>query len=174
MKIKTDYLKDEIFSSILMLLTKENRLAMKISLETGARIDDVLSLKTSQIQNKPIIYIEKKTGKKRTLKVSKNTHKEMIENADVYYLFPNRRNSFKHRTRQAVWKDIKRAQKALRIKENLAPHSARKNYAVRLMKKYNSLEKVQKELNHSSPETTMIYALAQILTEKGIDISFKK
>ena len=157
-----------------MLLTKENRLAIKISLETGARIDDVLNLKTSQIQKKPIVYIEKKTGKKRTLKVSKNTHNEMIENADIYYLFPNRKDPFKHRTRQAVWKDVKRAQKALRIKENLAPHSARKNFAVRMMTKYHSIEKVQKELNHSSPETTMIYALAQILSEKGIDNNFKK
>ena len=157
-----------------MLLTPANRLAIKISLETGARIDDILSLKTEQIQKKPIKYIEKKTKKKRTLKVSKNTLEEMQRFAGKIYLFPNRKSAFKHRTRQAVWKDVKRAQKALRINENLAPHSARKNFAVRYLKKHNNdIKAVQKELNHSSPEVTMIYALSELLSTKGIDFKFK-
>lgn len=94
--------------------------------------------------------------------------------AGEIYLFPNRNDYRKHRTRQAVWKDIKRAKKALRIKENIAPHSARKTYAVRLMKKYNNdITKVQRELNHSTPEVTMIYALSELLSSHGIDFSYK-
>lgn len=172
--MRSAFINDDNFKLVLRLLTPANRLAIKISLETGARIDDILSLKKDQILSKPIKYIEKKTGKKRTLKVSKKTHEEMIKFADYYYLFPNRRDNKKHRTRQAVWKDIKRAKKSLRIKENLTTHSARKNYAVRLMKKYNNdITKVQKELNHATPEVTMIYALSQMLSAEGIDFKFK-
>lgn len=172
--MRSAYINDKKFLTVLMLLTPPNRLAIKISLETGARIDDVLSLKTKDIQNRPIKYIEKKTNKKRTLKVSNKTLEEMQKYADTFYLFPNKRDNTRHRTRQAVWKDIHRAKRALRIKENLTPHSARKNYAVRLMKKYNNdITKVQKELNHSTPEVTMIYALSEMLSAKGIDFCFK-
>lgn len=172
--MRTSYLKDDKFKTVLMLLTPQNRLAIKISLETGARINDILSLKTADIQKRPIKYVESKTQKKRTLKVSKKTLEEMRANAGEIYLFPNRNDYRKHRTRQAVWKDIKRAKKALRIKENIAPHSARKTYAVRLMKKYNNdIAKVQRELNHSTPEVTMIYALSGLLSSQGIDFSYK-
>lgn len=66
----------------------------------------------------------------------------------------------KHRTRQAVWKDVKRAAKLFRLPQNVAPHSARKVYAVELMEKYGDIAVVRKALNHSSDSVTLIYALA--------------
>ena len=75
----------------------------------------------------------------------------------------------KHRSRQAVWKDVKRAADALRLPQNVAPHSFRKVYAVDLMRKYGSIEKVQRALNHGSETTTMIYAMAaQLLEQKRL------
>ena len=70
----------------------------------------------------------------------------------------------KHRTRQAVWKDIDRTAKALRLPVNAGSHSMRKGYAVDLMHKYADLEKVQRALNHDNPTVTMLYAMADHLT----------
>lgn len=66
----------------------------------------------------------------------------------------------KHHTRQAVWKDVKRAAQAFRLKQNVGPHSARKVYAVDLMKRYGDIERVRRALNHSSESVTLIYAMA--------------
>ena len=74
-------------------------------------------------------------------------------------MFPSR-NPQKHHTRQAVWKDVKRAAAAFRIPQNVAPHSFRKVFAVELMKKYGDIEKVRRALNHNSESVTLIYALA--------------
>lgn len=59
-----------------------------------------------------------------------------------------------------MWKDVKRAAKLFRLPQNVAPHSARKVYAVELMEKYGDIAVVRKALNHSSDSVTLIYALA--------------
>ena len=55
---------------------------------------------------------------------------------------------------------MKRAAAALRLPQNVGPHSARKVYAVELHSKYGDIERVRRALNHSSYAITMIYAMA--------------
>jgi site-specific recombinase XerD len=71
-------------------------------------------------------------------------------------------------TRQAVWKDVKRAARALRLPQNVGPHSARKVYAVELLSKYGDIARVKRALNHSSEAITLIYALADRQLESKI------
>ena len=80
------------------------------------------------------------------------------------WVFPGR-NPAKHRTRQAVWADVKRAARAFRLPQNVGPHSFRKVYAVELLRKYGDLERVRRALNHGSYTTTMVYAMADRLLE---------
>ena len=75
------------------------------------------------------------------------------------WVFPGQ-NPQKHRTRQAVWKDVKRAAAALRLTANAAPHSARKVYAVQMLRKYGDIDRVRRALNHGGYAVTMIYAMA--------------
>lgn len=70
-----------------------------------------------------------------------------------------------HRTRQAVWADVKRAAKAFRIRQNVAPHSFRKVYAVELLRRCGDVKRVQRALNHSDCATTMVYVMAAELLE---------
>ena len=86
---------------------------------------------------------------------------DLRNHAGEYWVFPGR-NPRKHHTRQAVWKDVKRAAAAFRLPQNVAPHSFRKVYAVDLMQKYGDIEKVRRALNHNSESVTMIYALADL------------
>ncbi|MCI6935678.1 MAG: tyrosine-type recombinase/integrase [Candidatus Faecousia sp.] len=76
----------------------------------------------------------------------------------------------KHHTRQAVWKDVKRAAKAFRLAQNVRPDSARKVYAVDLLHKYGDIDRVRRALNHSSESVTLIYAMA----DQQLEAKFKR
>lgn len=106
---------------------------------------------------------EQKTGKRRRVNLTKELAAEMVRNAGEIWIFEGKNDLAKHRTRQAVWADVKRAAKAFRLPQNVAPHSVRKVYAVDLMHKYHDLKRVQRALNHSNPAVTMVYAMADKL-----------
>ena len=80
---------------------------------------------------------------------------------------PGAHDRSKHRTRQAVWKDLKRVQRAFRFEVNVGTHSMRKDYAVDLMEKYGDIERVRRALNHSDATVTVLYALADHLTRSA-------
>lgn len=143
---------------MLGLLTDENRLVMRLLLHTGIRIGDALALKPEQL--KPNFWItEQKTGKRRQIGLPEPLLADLRGNSGKYWVFPGV-DPRKHRSRQAVWKDVKRAASAARLTANAAPHSARKVYAVELLEKYGDIERVRRALNHSGLEVTLIYAMA--------------
>ena len=151
---------------VLGLLTYENRLVLRVLLHTGLRIGDALALKPEQLKSN-FWVTEQKTGKRKQVGFPAPLLDDLREAAGEYWVFPGS-DPRKHRTRQAVWKDVKRAAAALRLTQNAAPHSARKVYAVELLRKYGDIEKVRRALNHSGLEVTLIYALAdKQLSAKG-------
>lgn len=151
---------------MLDLLTYENRLVLRVLLHTGLRIGDVLQLKPEQL--KPNFWItEQKTGKRRQVGLPEPLLVDLRDSADGEWVFPGQRPG-KHRTRQAVWKDVKRAAAAARLTVNAAPHSCRKVYAVKLLERYGDIDRVRRALNHGGIEVTLIYAMAdKRLTAKG-------
>lgn len=143
---------------MLALLTPPNRLACQLALHTGLRISDVLALRTEQL--KPRLTVkEAKTGKSRRITIPKQLLADIQAQAGEVWAWPGR-DPAKHRTRQAVWADVKRAQRACRLPSNIGPHSLRKTYAVRQYARSGDLGKVQAALNHSDPAVTVLYALA--------------
>lgn len=165
-KIKTEYIPKKELLNALSILTYQNQLVCEVCLITGVRLSDALSLRTFALADKKIKIIEQKTGKNRSFSLPVPLLIKLRENAGPGFVFSHRLDPEKHRTRQAVWKDFKRAAKAFRIKPNVAPHSLRKIFAVDLMAKYGNLEKIQKLLNHSNEINTLIYAFADKLREK--------
>lgn len=167
--MRTEYLLNREVERVLMLLTPSNRLALRVSLHTGLRISDVLALKTEQLSSR-FWVTESKTGKKKFVGLPKELLADLRAIAGKIYVFPKRGKPAQHRTRQAVWRDLKRAAKAFRLPQNVGPHSMRKVYAVDLMEKYGDIEKVRKALNHRYDSTTMIYAMA----DAALRAKFKK
>lgn len=169
--IKTDFITTDYWGTILNCLTPANALVCEIALQTGWRIDDCLSLESKALEKAiekgttSITIIEQKTNKKSTKRLSKSLFSALMEQKGVIFVFQGRDNIYQHRTRQAVWADLKRARKALRIKENLAPHSLRKAYAVDMLQSGKDLDKIQKALNHTHQSDTLIYALADTYTQ---------
>lgn len=161
--MRTDYLLDREVELILAALMPGNALALRTALHTGLRIGDVLQLRPEQL--KPRFWItEQKTGKKRQVGLPAALLEDLKDSAGKHWVFPGR-DPTKHRTRQAVWKDMKRAAKAFRLPINAGPHSARKVYAVELMRKYGDIERVRRALNHNSETVTMLYAMADMQRE---------
>ena len=144
-----------------------NRLAILVSLQTGLRIDDVLHLRTQDIKKDRFTIKEMKTGKSRRIRLSKALRDDLLSQAGRFFVFEGRNSPKDTRTRQAVYKDIKRAQKAFRVKNaQISPHSARKIYAVNAYKHYGNLKKVQQLLNHSNEAVTLLYAMADEISTK--------
>ena len=154
----TEYLLQKEVEQVLDLLTFENRLVMRVLLHTGLRISDALQLHPWQL--KPNFWItEQKTGKRRQVGIPEPLLSDLRAAAGAVWVFPGA-DPAKPRTRQALWKDVKRAAKACRLTANAAPHSLRKVYAVELMERYGDIDRVRRALNHGGLEVTLIYAMA--------------
>ena len=105
--MKTEYLLNREVDLILAALTEKNRLVIRTALVTGLRITDVLELKPERL--KPHFWVtEKKTGKKRQVGLPEPLLTDLKKYAGKYWVFPGRKQE-NHHTRQAVWKDVKRA-----------------------------------------------------------------
>ena len=154
----TEYLLQREVDNILGALMPANALVMRVALHTGLRVGDCLNLRTEQLA--PRFWVtESKTGKRRQIGLPQPLLNDLKNCAGKIWVFEGV-NPKKHRTRQAVWKDVKRAAAAYRIPQNVAPHSMRKVFAVDLLKKYGDIDKVRRALNHSSVSVTLIYAMA--------------
>ena len=156
--MKTEYLLNREVELVLAALTPKNRLVLRTALATGLRVGDVLALTPDRL--KPHFWVtEQKTGKRRQIGLPEPLLSDLKKEAGKVWVFPGR-DPRKHHTRQAVWKDMKRAAKAFRLPLNVGPHSARKVYAVELLRKYGDLARVRRALNHNSETVTLLYAMA--------------
>lgn len=162
----TEYLLRREMEHVFAALTPANRLVCRVCAHTGLRVGDVLELRTEQLR--PQMWVEeRKTKKRKRINLPKRLYEELRQQAGKVWVFPSPRDWRKHRTRQAVWHDVKRAAKAFRLPQNVGIHSLRKRYAVeQLEHSRGNYAKVQKLLNHADMATTMIYAMSYELYKR--------
>ena len=156
----TEYLMRREMEHVFAALTLGNRLACRVAVHTGLRIGDVLALRTEKFR--PQMWVtEAKTKKRRRVNLPKPLFEDVKAQVGVTWVFPSPRDPRKHRTRQAVWADVKRAARAFRMPQNVGVHSLRKRYAVdQLERSGGNYERVRRLLNHSDMAVTMIYAMS--------------
>ena len=165
--MRSEWISKGEFEHILAGLMPENRLACEISLITGLRINDVLALTPEKVRKQRFTVREEKTGKTKFVRLPKEIVNRCLACAGQHYIFEHRINGRKHRTRQAVYKDLRRVADLFKVKQNITPHTARKVYAVEEFESSGgNLKKVKKLLNHSNEAVTMIYAMANVLSKK--------
>ena len=163
--MRADYIKPSVYTRIYHLMQYENALALRLSLETGLRIGDCLALTPAQLQGQTISYTAQKTGKRGKKRITADLANRLRKISSKKFIFEGR-NGDKPRTRQAVWKDVKKASAIAKVEGNFSPHSARKTYAVEEFHA-KGFNEVQKELQHDRAETTMLYAYSDILFRKN-------
>jgi integrase len=161
---RTSYANRAQMSHILAALMPTNALIVRICMRTGLRVSDVLELKTAQLKPRQTVR-ERKTGKTRRVVWSAPLYEQMQSQAGRIWVFESRTDPHKHRTRQAVYKDIKHVaamfQRSGTVSRSqcIGTHTARKYAAVEAYHK-GGLPAAQKLLNHSDPAITLLYALA--------------
>lgn len=160
--MQSQYIAREVWRAIMPCMTRDNALAIAVSLETGLRIGDVLALQVSDLSDSSIAYTAQKTGKAGSAPCAAKLIDILRSNARGGYCFPPRRGSKSpHRSRQAVWANVRQAAQRTGIKPHVSPHSARKTYAVQLYHR-RGIAAVQAALQHDDVNTTNLYALADL------------
>lgn len=158
--MRTNAIKVEAWAVLERLLMPANALVIETMLETGLRVSDVLALTSEQLRKGQRFTVsESKTGKGKRIYIGKSLYFRLLDQCGKKWVFPSARDDRKHRTRQAVWADVKRAAKALRLPQNVAPHSARKSYACGEYERTHDLQAVKSKLNHTNIDTTVLYLL---------------
>lgn len=149
---------------ILAALTPENRLVLEVSMRTGLRISDVLNFRSDKL-GKVMQIREMKTGKRRRITLPQNLLDRLVSVSGKVWVFEGRSDYLKHRTRQAVYKDLARAVRLFRLNKfyHVSPHSMRKIYAAELFSRTGDISRVQRALNHDSAAVTMLYAMSEEL-----------
>lgn len=163
---RTTYATPAQMGHILAALMPTNALVIRLCMATGLRVSDVLELRTAQLKKRQTVR-EKKTGKTRRVTWPEGLYEQMLEQAGRYWVFEGRTGPQKHRQRQTIWKDVKRAEavfkrsKALQRGQNIGTHTARKIAAVNALKR-GGMAAAQRMLNHSDPLITRLYALSDL------------
>ena len=119
---------------------------------------------------------ERKTGKLRTVGLSteaaralgdlrRRTERARRRDGSRWLLPTLRgRNGDTHEHRCTIWRHWRSRCRELGLPDSYTLHSLRKVYAVRLYKRTRSLARVQADLNHDRPLTTLIYLADALLT----------
>lgn len=160
---RTIYISGPEMEHILAALMPANRLVVELCIATGLRVSDALEIKTVKLKRRMTIK-EMKTGKTRRVVIPARIYTDMLSNAGRLWVFEGRTDWRKHRTRQTVYKDIKKVsamfQRSKSVRSGcIGTHTARKMAAVDAYQR-GGLDAAQKLLNHSDPAITLIYALA--------------
>ena len=160
---RTIYISGPEMEHILAALMPTNRLVVELCIATGLRVSDALEIKTVKLKRRMTIK-EMKTGKTRRVVIPARIYTDMLSNAGRLWVFEGRTDWRKHRTRQTVYKDIKKVsamfQRSKSVRAGcIGTHTARKMAAVDAYQR-GGLDAAQKLLNHSDPAITLIYALA--------------
>lgn len=147
----------------------ENALAIRLSLETGMRIGDAVALPKSALNGRELTFKAQKTGKSAKAVLSADLARRLSTVAGKSWIFPGR-DPRKHRTRQAVYKDLRAVAKQYGVAEHVSPHSARKTHAVGVYRS-DGLKACQERLQHDREATTLIYALADKITAERLPVT---
>lgn len=152
-------------------LLKDNirdKLLFVVAINTGLRIQDVLSLRLSQLIGCDVgarVYVkEKKTKKDNCFIVNKEIfdafqeYLETVENNPEHYVFKSRKGKNYPLTTYAVMHMVKAWCKAINLTGNYGAVTLRKTFCYQQRKVFkSSWELISVRLNHSSPSITRRY-----------------
>jgi len=141
-------------------------LIIELALGSGLRVSEMANLKVEDLylkRGQGSIHVKNgKGGKDRVVDIGANLKRQILEFLDYRtmnstYLFPSERGE--KMSRSGIQQVFKKWAKKAGLPSHYSIHSLRHTYATNLYKAsgYN-LRLVQKQLGHSSPSVTQVYA----------------
>lgn len=142
---------------------------------SGLRISDILSLRVRDVRGKDKVSLrEMKTGKERRFPINKALKKALLRYIqpmeDYEFLFKSRNGQNKPISRQQAWSILKNAGNQFGV-ECIGTHTLRKTFGYHMYMQTRNIALIQKILNHSSPEITMVYIG---ITQEAMDSAINK
>lgn len=174
MIIRNRYIPPDHLDRIMRHAVSEDRIIYTLAIETGYRIDDILTIRqhqaTTAINTGVLTLKESKTGKSRTVKLSSEALRAIQRQFEggigvkhpLKYLFPSK-TSRKAQKRQKLHRSTVQRHFAEAVKRaglagrGYTVHSLRKVYARRLYDRTRSALTVMRDLNHDNIDTTLLY-----------------
>ena len=143
-----------------------DRLIIELTLGSGLRVSEMANLKVENLylkRGQGSIHVKNGKGRKdQVVDIGSNLKKRILEfldyrNTDSQYLFPSERGE--KMSRSGIQQVFKKWARKAGLSSHYSIHSLRHTYATNLYKAsgYN-LRLVQKQLGHSSPSITQVYA----------------
>lgn len=164
---KADYIEFDKGSAIgqkLLKVEKSKTIGLYIimSINTGLRISDLLSLKFENVSSDTLKLVEQKTSKRRCIKLNENIKNALKqfnpENVGDYLFTSQKSGVYAPQSLNRILKDVfKKEAKTL----NISSHSLRKSFGRKVYETNGESEKALTYLselfNHSSLSITRIY-----------------
>ena len=153
--------------TVIKLINSTKNIKHKIVIElfysSGVRLEELINIKRCNIDfdNRTIKIIKGKGRKDRYVIVSGHTlglikhYLDIRENQNNKYLFDS--GETKHISSRHPQQVLRRLSEKLELGYNVHPHSLRRAFGTHLIEDDVNIEKVQKMLGHSNPNTTQIY-----------------
>ena len=138
-----------------------DRLLFIFGINSSLRISDILPLRVRDVDGDYVILHEKKTGKRKQIRINnaiKKALKELLP-ADAQpddYLFPSRKGNGPI-TRVQAYRILNAAAKRAGIDFAFGCHSLRKTFAYHAYKNGTDIALLMRVLNHSSQRETLRY-----------------
>lgn len=121
--MRAEWIPGDVMGALLAAMMPANALALEASMATGLRIGDVLAITRQQCARGRFTVSEEKTGKHRRVYLPKKLQERMFAQAGRFFVFEHRLNEKKHRTRAAVYKDLRRVAALYRLEgKKIAAH----------------------------------------------------
>ncbi|GBF73068.1 site-specific integrase [Paenibacillus sp. 598K] len=150
----------EEIKQFLMDWSHRNYMLFVFGINTGLRIQDILSFRVKDVQGEHLVMREMKTGKRKILKLTPVLKQELrryTEGMDKNaYLFPSRQGKGKPIQRDMAYKIMRLVADEFKLVD-IGTHTLRKTWAYHLYQKTKDITLVQKMLNHSDKSITMRY-----------------
>jgi integrase len=132
-----------------------------IGINTSLRISDILSLKAGDFDGDYLILREKKTGKRKQIRINKAVKqavKELLpaDSKPDSWLFPSRKGDAPI-SRVQAWRILNDAAKRAGLDIAFGTHTLRKTAAYHAYKNGTDLALLMRMLNHSSQRETLRY-----------------
>lgn len=121
--MRAEWIPGDVMGALLAAMMPANALALEASMATGLRIGDVLAITRQQCARGRFTVSEEKTGKHRRVYLPKKLQERMFAQAGRFFVFEHRLDEKKHRTRAAVYKDLRRVAALYRLEgKKIAAH----------------------------------------------------
>lgn len=140
-----------------------NYILLLLGFNTAFRAEDLLQIRVEKLEKGYISIKEFKTGKIQNWRMNNNLYKELLNyfkkfNLTKYdYLFCNIPGNSKPITRQRADDILEEAALGIKLKQDFSMHSMRKTFAYHYYMDTGKLLTLQRMLNHSKPDTTLLY-----------------